>query len=118
MRQVSMRSLVVLLLICFVMPVQLPVLSSSPPPNLNGLDSFVEQIMKDWSVPGLAVAIVNDGHVVYAKGYGAREINMGLKVTTDTLFAIGSCSKAFTATAMGILVDEGKLDWDKPVRDY
>ncbi|MCI0664213.1 MAG: serine hydrolase [Acidobacteria bacterium] len=118
MRRLSIRSLVILLLICLVMPVQLPVLSSSPPPNLNGLDSFVEQVMKDWYVPGLAVAIVKDGHVVYAKGFGSRDLNKGLKVTTDTLFAIGSCSKAFTATAMGILVDEGKLDWDKPLRDY
>src|SRR5262245_21183833 len=118
MRQISIRSLVILLLICFVMPVQLPVLSSSPPSNLNGLESFVEQVMKDWSVPGIAVAIVKDGHIVYAKGFGARDQNKGLKVTTDTLFAIGSCSKAFTATAMGILVDERKLDWDKPLRDY
>jgi CubicO group peptidase (beta-lactamase class C family) len=100
------------------LPVQLPVLSSSPPPNLNGLEPFVEQIMKDWHVPGLAVAIVKDGNVVYAKGFGSRDLNKGLKVTTDTLFAIGSCSKAFTATAMGILVDEKKLDWDKPLRDY
>jgi CubicO group peptidase (beta-lactamase class C family) len=118
MRLLSKRSLVFLLLICLFMPVQLPVLSSSPPPNLNGLDPFIEQVMKDWYVPGLAVAIVKDGHVVYAKGFGSRDQNKGLKVTTDTLFAIGSCSKAFTATAMGILVDEGKLEWDKPLRDY
>src|SRR5262245_15023458 len=118
MRQLSKISLLSLLLICLFMPVQLSVLSSSPPPNLNGLEPLVEQVMKDWHVPGLAVVVVKDGNVVYARGFGSRDLNKGLKVTTDTLFAIGSCSKAFTATAMGILVDEGKLDWDKPLRDY
>ena len=64
------------------------------------------------------MAVVKDGQVVYAKGFGFRDVQKGLKVTPDTLFAIGSCSKAFTATALAILVDEGKLEWDKPVRDY
>lgn len=92
--------------------------NGSASPNLNGLDGFVEQVMKDWKVPGVAVAIVKDGQVVYAKGFGFRDVKKGLKVTPDTLFAIGSCSKAFTATALAILADEGKLDLDKPVRDY
>jgi CubicO group peptidase (beta-lactamase class C family) len=85
---------------------------------LNGLDAAVEQVMKDWKVPGIAVAIVKDGKVVHAQGYGHRDVKQGLKVTPDTLFAIGSCSKAFTAAALGILVDEKKLEWDKPVRNY
>jgi CubicO group peptidase (beta-lactamase class C family) len=87
-------------------------------PNLNGFDGFVEQVMKDWKVPGIAVAIVKDGKVVYAQGYGYRDVKRGLKVTPNTLFAIGSCSKAFTAAALGMLVDEKKLEWDKPVRNY
>lgn len=94
------------------------VVAQTPPPNLNGFDGFVEQVMKDWKVPGIAVAIVKDGKVVYAQGYGYRNVKQGLKVTPDTLFAIGSCSKAFTAAALGILVDEQKLEWDKPVRHY
>src|SRR5262249_2721473 len=76
------------------------------------------QVMKDWKVPALAVAIVKDGRVVYAQGYGYRDVKRGLKVTTDTLFAIGSCSKAFAGASLGILVDERKLEWDKPVRTY
>jgi CubicO group peptidase (beta-lactamase class C family) len=93
-------------------------LAQSPPPSLNGFDGVVAQVMKDWKVPGIAVAIVKDGKVVYAQGYGFRDVKQQLKVTPDTLFAIGSCSKAFTAAALGLLVDEKKLEWDKPVRTY
>jgi CubicO group peptidase (beta-lactamase class C family) len=107
-----------LLVICLLTLAPFRAQSGAIAPNLNGLDGFVEQVMKDWHVPGLAVAIVKDGQVVYAKGFGSRDVKKGLKVTPDTLFAIGSCSKSFTATALAILVDEGKLDWDKPVRDY
>jgi CubicO group peptidase (beta-lactamase class C family) len=85
---------------------------------LAGFDEFVKQVMKDWKVPGVAVAIVKDGKVILAKGYGERDTHKHLPVTPQTLFAIGSISKSFTVTAMGMLVDEGKLDWDKPVRDY
>jgi CubicO group peptidase (beta-lactamase class C family) len=83
-----------------------------------GLDGFVEQVRADWKVPGIAVAIVKDGKIVYAKGYGQRYVKRGLPVTPDTLFAIGSCSKAFTAAALGILADDKTLEWDKPLRTY
>jgi CubicO group peptidase (beta-lactamase class C family) len=92
--------------------------AQNTPPNLNGFDDFVERVIKDWNVPGAAVAIVKDGKVVYARGYGYRDVKRGLKVTPDTLFAIASCSKAFGAAALGILVDEKKIEWDKPVRTY
>src|SRR6185369_4665153 len=92
--------------------------AQSAQPNLSGFDGFVEQVMKDWKVPGIAVAIVKDGKVVYAQGYGYRDVKRQLKVTPDTLFAIGSCSKAFTAAALGMLVDEKKLEWDQPARAY
>jgi CubicO group peptidase (beta-lactamase class C family) len=118
MTQLPIRLLLFLLVICLLMPAKSQAQNGSAPPRLNGFDGFVEQVMKDWHVPGLAVAIVKDGKVVYAKGYGYRDLKKEIKVTPDTLFAIGSCSKAFTATAMAILADEGKLDWDKPVRDY
>jgi CubicO group peptidase (beta-lactamase class C family) len=100
--------------------VLLPTLAfaQSAPPNLNGFDGVVEQVMKEWKVPGIAVAIVKDGKIVYANGYGYRDVKRQLKVTPDTLFAIGSCSKAFTAAALGMLVDEKKLEWDKSVRTY
>jgi CubicO group peptidase (beta-lactamase class C family) len=87
-------------------------------PTLGDLDTFVDQIVKDWKVPGLAVAVVQDGKVIFAKGYGYRDVDKKLPVTTGTLFAIGSITKSFTVTAMGMLVDEGKLDWDAPVRNY
>jgi CubicO group peptidase (beta-lactamase class C family) len=86
--------------------------------NLNGFDKFVTKTMEEWKVPGLGISIVKDGKVIFSKGFGFRDVKKGLKVTPKTLFAIGSCSKAFTAVTMGILVDEGKLDWDKPVREY
>jgi CubicO group peptidase (beta-lactamase class C family) len=86
--------------------------------NLTGFDKFVTKTMEEWKVPGLGISIVKDGKVIFSKGFGFRDVKKGLKVTPKTLFAIGSCSKAFTAVTMGILVDEGKLDWDKPVREY
>ena len=118
MTRQPIRLLAFLLLVCLLTPAQSQAQNGSAPPNLNGFDGFVEQVMKDWHVPGLAVAIVKDGKVVYARGYGYRDLKKEIKVTPDTLFAIGSCSKAFTATALAILADEGRLDWDKPVIDY
>lgn len=86
--------------------------------DLEGFEKFVTKTMEEWKVPGLGISIVKDGKVIISKGFGFRDVKKGLKVTPRTLFAIGSCSKAFTAVTMGILVDEGKLDWDKPVREY
>jgi len=85
---------------------------------LAGFDSFVTEAIKAWEVPGLAVAIVKDGEVVFAQGFGLRDVAHKLPVTPKTLFAIGSCTKAFTTFVLGTLVDEGKLDWDTPVRVY
>jgi len=87
-------------------------------PELAGLGAFIEAKMPDWNTPGLAVGIVKDGAVVLAAGYGYRNIEKGLKVTPRTLFANASTSKAFTAAALGMLVEEGKLTWDTPVRHY
>ncbi len=85
---------------------------------LAGYEAFVDKMVRDWNVPGLAVAIVKDGEVVYAKGFGDRDVERKLPVTPDTLFAIGSSTKAFTTFTLATLVDEGKLDWDKPVRTF
>lgn len=86
--------------------------------DLSGFDDVVERAMAEWHVPGLALAAMKDGEIVLAKGYGWRDMDRQQPVTPDTLFAIGSSSKAFTTMALALLVDEGKLDWDKPVRDY
>ena len=85
---------------------------------LEGLDQFVETLRADWKVPGVSIAIVRGEEVIYAKGFGQRNVAQNLPATADTLFAIGSCSKAFTATALAMLAEEGKLDWDKPLRTY
>jgi len=88
------------------------------PRALSGLDQFVASQMTEWHVPGLSVGIIQDGRVVLLKGYGFRDVEQKLPVTPRTLMAIGSNSKSFTVVLMGMLVDSGKLDWDKPVRDY
>ncbi len=88
------------------------------PVNLKGFSEFVVKTMAEWKVPGMAVAIVKDGKVIFAEGFGFRDVEQGLKVTPHTIFPIGSCSKAFTAASVGILVDEGKVGWDEPVRTY
>ena len=85
---------------------------------LADFDEFVNAALQAWNVPGLAIAVVKDGEVAYMKGFGSRDVEQKLPVSPKTLFAIGSCSKAFTTLVMGALVDEGKLEWEKPVRDY
>jgi CubicO group peptidase (beta-lactamase class C family) len=82
------------------------------------IDSLVEITMKTFDVPGIAVAIVEDDKVIHSKGYGVRSLSTKQKVDSNTLFAIASNSKAFTAAALGILTDEKKLTWDDRVIDY
>lgn len=84
----------------------------------QGFDDYVNKAMKEWEVPGMAIAIVKDDKVVYAKGYGLREMGKSAPVDERTIFAIGSSSKAFTATAIGMLMDEKKLKWDDRVSQY
>jgi CubicO group peptidase (beta-lactamase class C family) len=82
---------------------------------LDGFDAFVDAARDAWHVPGVAVAVVKENDVVHLKGYGLRDREKGLPVTPQTLFPIASISKSFTATGLGMLADEGKLDWDRPV---
>ncbi|HKK28260.1 MAG TPA: serine hydrolase [Gemmatimonadota bacterium] len=85
---------------------------------LGGLDDYVRKAMAAWKVPGLALAIVKDDSVIYARGYGVREAGSDAPVDESTIFAIGSSSKAFTTAALAMLVGEGKLSWDDPVTRY
>ncbi len=87
-------------------------------PGWASLDHYIRSSMKKWQVPGAAVAIVRGESVVFMKGFGVRDIRTGQPVTTNTLFDIGSCTKAFTSAAVAMLVDEGKMRWDGRVRDY
>ena len=82
------------------------------------IDSLVEKTMKIFDVPGIAVAIVKDGKIIHEKGYGVTSLNTMQKMNEHTRFGIASNSKAFTTAALGILVDEGKLNWDDKVTDY
>jgi len=88
---------------------------TGPPPDL---DAYVRRVMERFEVPGVAVAIVKDDRVVVAKGYGVRALGGDAPVDAKTLFGIASNTKLFTATALGILVDDGKLEWDAPVIRY
>ena len=85
--------------------------------KLQGFDSYMEQVLKDWNTPGIGVGIVVKDKLVFAKGYGYRDYEQKLPFTPTTLFQIASNSKLFTAVAAGMLVEEGRLSWDKPVRE-
>lgn len=87
-------------------------------PAIPGLDSFVADQLQRWQVPGVAVGVIQAGEVCLAQGFGFRDRERGLPMTGRTLLAIGSCTKAFTATAIAMLVEDGKLDWDEPVQRY
>lgn len=95
-----------------------PAASPATPAALEGLDAYIESARQTWQIPGLSVVIVKDDKIVYSKGFGVREQGKPGKVDADTVFAIGSATKAFTAAALGMLVDEKKIDWDGAVHDY
>ena len=86
--------------------------------KLDGLDQLIENSLKEWKVPGVAVSVVKDGELLFSNGYGFRDPEKGLSMDANTLYRIASNTKAFVSMSLAILADEGKLDWDKPVRHY
>ncbi len=86
--------------------------------QLKEFDAYVEKARNEWLVPGLAVAVVKDGKVIFKKGYGVRKLGSSEPVDTQTIFACASTTKAMIATCMGMLVDEGKVNWNDPVTKY
>ncbi|MGA9773314.1 MAG: serine hydrolase [Blastocatellia bacterium] len=94
---------------------QIAIAQEAPGP---AFDEYVNKAIKDWEVPGLAIAIIKNDRIVFAKGYGVRELGKAATVDERTLFAIGSSSKAFTAASIAMLIDEGKLKWDDPATRY
>jgi CubicO group peptidase (beta-lactamase class C family) len=85
---------------------------------VEGLDAVIEKALSDWHTPGLALGVVHDGEAVLSRGFGMRNREENLPVTSKTVFAIGSSTKAMTAFTLATLVDEGKVEWDEPVRSY
>src|SRR5215831_4716208 len=85
---------------------------------VSDLDQLAADAMADWKVPGVALAVVQDGKVALTRAYGQRDVEANLPVTPATEFVICSITKSFTATAIALLHHEGRLDWSKPVRDY
>ncbi|OLT60381.1 serine hydrolase domain-containing protein [Moorena bouillonii] len=92
--------------------------ASAATPGWEAFDRYVAAAAEEWRVPGLAIAVVKDGELVFEGGYGTTRLGDGTPVDPDTLFSIGSTTKAMTAAAIGMLVDEGKLAWDDPVTKY
>lgn len=83
-----------------------------------GFESTVEKALRDWKVPGAAIAIIKDDAVVYERGFGVRTLGTNDRVDQHTVFSIASTTKAMTAACLGMLVDEGKLSWDDPVTKW
>jgi CubicO group peptidase (beta-lactamase class C family) len=81
--------------------------------NLKKIDTYYAQMATDWDIPSMSIGIVKDGKLVFTKSYGYLEIGKSDKPDANTLYAIASNSKAFTATILGMLVQEGKLSWKK-----
>ena len=119
MRKITLRNaksraaIIVALLASFLLVSAKQTVAQAGPPA--DLDAFVARSMKTFDVPGMAIAIVKDGKVVPAKGYGVRKMETGAPVDENTLFGIGSNTKAFTTAALATLVDEGKISWDDKV---
>jgi len=100
-----------------------PALAQIAPPvtaplDVAAVDAAVARTLKEFNVPGMSVAVVKDGQIVLAKGYGVRSLATKEPMDANTLVGIASNTKAFTAAALGLLVDEGKLKWDDKVTDY
>ncbi|HEX6199875.1 MAG TPA: serine hydrolase [Thermoanaerobaculia bacterium] len=113
----SLRAAAPVLVLLVAAPLLPPPLFAQPEADpAAAFDAYAAEAREDWGVTGLAVAVVRDGEVLLAKGYGVRELG-GQPVDEHTLFAIGSTTKAMTAALLGQLVAAGELDWDDPVEE-
>ena len=106
-----------IILIIFLL-LSFSLVKSQPADFTEKVDKYIEKAYKDWKIPGMAIAIIKDDKIIFEKGYGVKEINKPGKVDKNTMFGIASNTKAFTASAIGILVDQGKLNWNDKVIKY
>ena len=105
-------------LLCVLIGADLAPARGQTPAGGPDFDALAARALSSFEVPGLALAVVKDGRTVVTKGYGVRALGVAAPVDEHTLFAIASNSKVFTAAALGILVDEKKVEWDAPVVRY
>ena len=103
-----------LLAVAFVLPASAQKIDK----KLKSFEKYIEQARQDWNVPGVAVAIVKDGEIIYEKGFGVKSVDTNEPVDENTVFAVASNTKSVTAAALAILVDEGKINWDDKVQEY
>src|SRR6185436_16124893 len=82
---------------------------------LTGFDAYVAKALQEWRVPGIALAVVRGDSILLLRGYGVRQTGHPEPVTDQTMFEIGSTSKAFSSALLAMLVDDGKVAWDDPV---
>jgi CubicO group peptidase (beta-lactamase class C family) len=92
--------------------------SQSLESEIKALDNYIENALTVWNPPGLAVTVVKDGEIIFKKGYGVRTLGIDKNVDEHTLFVCASTTKAFTATGLAMLVDDGKIKWEDHVIDY
>ncbi len=85
---------------------------------LQSIRTFIDTTLSQWNVPGVAVSIVKDGEILMIEGFGFRDLENNKPMTSNTLLAIGSSTKAFTAFSVGLLVDDGIIDWNTPIKTY
>src|SRR5687767_1848339 len=111
-----MKMIKVLFFVAFILPVSL--FGQTLDEKLREIDEYANSVLATFKGPGMAIAIVKDDKLAFAKGYGVRELNKADKVDENTVFAIASNSKAFTTAALAILVDEKKLAWNDKVSKY
>ncbi|MCL1974061.1 MAG: serine hydrolase [Bacteroidetes bacterium] len=104
--------------LCSVLSLTLAAQTVNQEEIFQNIEAYTQQVIKEWQIPGLALSIVKDDQIIYAKGFGEKELGNGNPVDEHTAFQIGSVSKSFTALLMAMLVDEGKVDWDDPVKKH
>ena len=114
-RTTGWRIATALALVCIAAP---SLAHAQQSPDLGAFDTYVARAARDWNVPGLAIAVVHEDSLVFAKGYGVIDLGKPAPANEHTRFAIGSTTKAMTSVALAMLVDEGKLHWDDRVIDY